>query len=179
MCGGHYIWRKVTLDGRTAIPGDAEVFSEERLRGTRSETNEDCGADDFEFRVEPGAARFDLRMTRLLVDAALSSFRRGPFEMLHHIGDVDVGAIDARFDECFVEESSCRPNEWMAGLVLTITGLLADEHHLGSRGTFAENGLGCIPPEVAGFAGAGGTAKALQRWSGRYKRSGGPRVLAR
>jgi len=179
MCSGHHIWRKVTLDGRAAIPGDAEIFSEKRLRGTCSEANEDCGADNFEFRIEPRAARFDLRMTRLFVDAALSSFRSGPFEMLDNIGDVDVGAIDARLDECFVEKSSCRPNEWMAGLVLTITGLLADEHHLGSRGAFAENSLGCIPPEVAGFAGAGGPAQALERWRRRHKISGGPRVLAR
>src|ERR1700676_752304 len=64
---------------------------------------------------------------------------RDEFEMFHRIGDVDLVAVDADFFQRPVEHLPVRSDEWLAGKVLLVAGLLADQHHLGSLRTFAEH----------------------------------------
>jgi len=156
MRGSDHVRGKIALDRSSAVSGHAEVFSKQSLRGARSQTNKNFRANSFEFSFKPGATGLDLRLARFLVNAPLSSLRSLPFEMLYHVGDVDVGTIDASFDQGFVEQASCGSDEGMAGLVFAVAGLLSHEHDLRFRGPFAEYGLGCIPPKVASFAGASG-----------------------
>lgn len=76
-----------------------------------------------------------------------------PFEVLDDVGDINAVAVDSGFGERFVENVSCRPDEGMSETIFLISGLLAHEHDRGARGTFTEDGLRCVLPKIAGFAG--------------------------
>jgi hypothetical protein len=95
------------------------------------------------------------------VDAALAA--RLVLEVLDGIGDVDEVAVDPGFREDGVEELSCRADEGLAGDVLLVAGLLADEDDARLLRAFAEDGLGGLAPEVAAAAGFGGARQLLQR----------------
>ena len=62
------------------------------------------------------------------MDAALAL--RRPLEVLDHVGDVDLGAVDARRLQRLVEHAAGRSHERPALLVLLVAGLLAHEHHV-------------------------------------------------
>jgi hypothetical protein len=96
------------------LPGYAERVAQKRLRSRRAETYERVGFYQPEFGIEPWPARLNLRRTRLFVDTPLSPFRRRPFEVLDHIGDVDILSLDPCRQQCFVEQLAGRPYEWMA-----------------------------------------------------------------
>ena len=81
------------------------------------------------------------------MDAALAA--GVPLEVLDGIRDVRRRAVDARLDERVVEDSPRRADERLAGPVLLVARLLADQHHLRSRRALAEHGLGPNFPEVA------------------------------
>src|SRR5437667_3237642 len=84
--------------------------------------------------------------------------------MLHRVGDVDIVlAIDADLIEHAVEISPGGPDERMAGQILLIAGLLADEHHEGVARAFAENGLRRVAVQVAAVAVGSGGAKLRER----------------
>jgi len=87
------------------------------------------------------------------VNTTLSTLRRFPFEMLHHIRDVNLGAVDVHFFEDLVEQTSRGTDEGMSRAIFGISGLLADEHDSGLRGTFPENRLSRIFPKIASLAG--------------------------
>ena len=70
------------------------------------------------------------RGVRLLVDAPLAA--RLPLEVLHDVGDVDGGAIDAGLRERAVEQLAGRADERMAGEIFRVARLLADQHQLGA-----------------------------------------------
>ncbi len=61
----------------------------------------------------------------------------------------------------------------MPGLVLLIAGLLADEHHERTLGSFAEDGLGSELPEMASATGGGRGAKLGKRRAWRDEVGGG------
>ena len=82
--------------------------------------------------------------------------------MLDDVGDVDGVAVDAGLDEGPVEQLARRSDERMAGQVLLVAGLLAQEHQLGSGLAFAEDGLGRVAVQVAGLAGRGGMAELVE-----------------
>jgi hypothetical protein len=77
---------------------------------------------------------------------------RLPLEVLHHVGDVDLLAIDPRLLQRVVEELAGRSHEGMPLLVLLIAGLLADEHDLAPRRALAKHGLRGLGVERAGGA---------------------------
>jgi hypothetical protein len=72
--------------------------------------------------------------------------------VLHRVGHVDARAVEAGLGEGAVEELAGRADEGVAGEVLVVAGLLADEDQLGVGGAFTEDGLGS--GLVEGTAGA-------------------------
>lgn len=62
--------------------------------------------------------------------------------MLDDVGHVDLRALDARGHEGPIEELAGRAHEGLAGDVLAVTGLFAQEHQLGVARPFSEHGLG-------------------------------------
>jgi hypothetical protein len=72
-----------------------------------------------------------------------------PLEVLHRIGDVDGFAFDTRRLERLIEHSAGGAHERLAGDVLLIAGLLADEDHLRRPAAIAEHGLRRVLPQVA------------------------------
>jgi hypothetical protein len=95
-----------------------------------------------DFRLKPGLTGYDLPDHRFLMQAPLTALN--PFEMLDGIGDINLVARNARFDERFVEKSTCGSDEGMALAVFHVSRLLTDKHHRRIFGTFAENRLGSI-----------------------------------
>lgn len=87
------------------------------------------------------------------MNTALSALRRFPFEMLHHIRDVNLGAVDVHFFEDFIEQATRGTDKRMAGAIFGISRLLADEHDACLRRTFPENRLSRIFPKIASLAG--------------------------
>ena len=79
--------------------------------------------------------------------------------MLDHIGDVDLGAVDASFLESLIEDSPCWADKRMALSIFLIAGLLAHKHDRGRRFSFSEDSLGGIFPEIASPAASGRTAE--------------------
>src|SRR3984893_18453358 len=76
---------------------DAEVLPQQGLCSGSSQTNQNIRFDYRDLGVQPGTARVDFTIARLLVDSTFASFLRNPFEMLYYIGKVNFGPIDARF----------------------------------------------------------------------------------
>ncbi len=87
-----------------------------------------------------------------------------PLEMLHHIGDVDVSALDAGFLQRAIEDASGRTDERRARKILFVTGLLTHEHDGSVRGRpRSEHRLGATLPEVATATPSGRLAQRGQR----------------
>src|SRR5206468_11783426 len=126
-----------------------------------AEADEQLGFHHGQLRLEPGAAGGDLARVRLLVQPALPS--RGPFEVLHDIGDVDELAVDARFLQGAVEQLASRADEGAAELVLAVPRLLSDEDRARRRRSFAEDGLRSRLVQGAGRTSCGGGAELFQR----------------
>jgi len=166
--------REIRLDEGGPLRADAKLRSDHRLGGGRSEADDDARLDDIDLRLQPWPAGIDLRGVRLLVDAPLAA--RLPLEVLHHIGDVDAAAIDARFLQRLVQEIARRPHKGPALKVFLVPRLLADEHHGGCLLPFAEHGLRSGFPEIAGLAAGGRDLQLLQRWSRWDQRCGGLRL---
>src|SRR4051812_8948287 len=129
---------------------NGRVASGQCTRRRRAERHGELRLDQVELLVEPPAARFDLVVVRLLVDAALAA--RLELEVLHGIRDIDARAIDAGFGKRAVEHLPGRTHEWLAGQVLLIARLFADEHERCVRWSFAEDGLRRVAVEGASLA---------------------------
>src|SRR5688500_1033942 len=122
-----------------ALLHQLEPGPHDRLRGGGAETDDEGGLDGSELRLEPRAARLDLRRARLLVDAPLPS--RLPLEMLHRVGDIDLVARDAGVRERLVEHRAGGADKRLALPILLIARLLADEHHARGARAGAEHDL--------------------------------------
>ena len=61
------------------------------------------------------------------MDPALAALLE--LEMLDRIGDVGLGAVDPGLLQRLVEDLPRRADERVAGQILLIAGLFADEHH--------------------------------------------------
>src|SRR5712691_2639219 len=129
-------WRKRRLNEGRPLGADAKPRSDHGLRSGRSEADDDARLDDIDLRLQPWPAGSDLRGIRLLVDAPLAA--RLPFEVLHHVGDIDAAAIDARFLQGLVQEVAGRPHKGPALKVFLVSRLLADEHYGGRLLPLAE-----------------------------------------
>lgn len=115
---------EVGFDQAPSFPGDAERSSQHGLRRSRSETYDYLRLDQSDLRIEPGSARPDFYGVRSLVDTAFST--RLPLEMLHDVGDVGLAAINARFIQSLIQDSSGPTNKGSALQILVIARLFAD-----------------------------------------------------
>src|ERR1700716_1343156 len=97
MNGCRYIGGQRRINPFPSVFTDAEVLSEQGLCRGSSQTNQNLRFDYCDLGVQPGTARIDFGIARLLVDATFASPLLNPFEMLYHIGKVNFGPIDARF----------------------------------------------------------------------------------
>lgn len=89
------------------------------------------------------------------MDAAFSALRRFPFEMLDDVGDVDLGSVYTYFFEDLVQQTAGGADEGMAGAILGVSRLFADEHDAGRGRSFSEDRLSRVFPEITCFAGFG------------------------
>gem|GEM_PF-6665090 len=95
------------------------------------------------------------------MNASLATRGRKLFEVLNHIRNVNFRAIDARLVQCLVENFPRRSNEGMASQIFLISRLFSHKNNPGPRGTFSENCLGGIFPEIAGVTIAGRRASVV------------------
>jgi hypothetical protein len=82
------------------------------------------------------------------MNALLSSLCRRPLEMLHHIRQIDFRTIDSCDFHCLVEQFAGRADKGMASAIFLIPGLLTNEYDLWLCGTFSEDGLRRVPPQI-------------------------------
>src|SRR5437660_3085713 len=113
-------------------------------------------------------AGLDLGIVRLLVQAALAA--RLEFEVFDGVGHIDARTIDAGLRERAVEHRTGRTDEWLAGQILLVARLLADEHDGRVRGAFAEHGLGRVLVERTAAAIRGVLPRRRQAAIGRWRR---------
>jgi hypothetical protein len=133
----------------------AKGFSEHRLRGSSTQTDDNEWLNDGDFRLEPRPACRDLGVVRFLVDTTLSLFPALPLEVLHYIRDVDLLALNARVIERSIKELSSGTYEGTPLDVFAVAGLFADEHDLSRSRPFAEDGLRANFPEMTRAAASG------------------------
>src|SRR5579864_5647694 len=152
MYGPHRIRSERRVYELPALATHAELSSQERLRRGRTQANKDLRSHNSQFGVEPRAASLNFGVARLFVNAPFAPFGRRPLEMFHHVRHVYFCSINASLDEGLIQEFPRRPNKRMTSPILLISRLLADEHDLSRRGSFTEDGLSSVPPEVTGLA---------------------------
>src|SRR5438270_1923900 len=118
MYGCDHVRCKRRFDELSSLPADPKIFSQQCLSSARTQANEDFWFHTFEFSVEPRTASLNLRIARLLVNATLSAFRGGPFEVLYHIRDINFRAIDLCLGKRLIEQRAGWPTERTTNAVL-------------------------------------------------------------
>jgi hypothetical protein len=94
--------------------------------------------------------------------------------VLHDVRDEDALAVDACLVESPVEQLTGRAHERLAGEILAIARLLADEHDAGRDPALTEDGLGGPLPEIARPAARRGVAHVVEAGpAGGGRRDGG------
>src|SRR5207253_10118470 len=83
-------------------------------------------------------------------------------EVLHRIGDEYLRAIEPRIRQGAVQHAAGRPDEWLAGDVLVVSRLLADQHQRRRSQSLAGDDLGGIAIERTARALCFGLAKLAQ-----------------
>src|SRR5688572_17446980 len=157
-----------------AIPRDFWGRSEQRSRGRGAESDDDCGLYRRDLVIEPQSAREYLFAVRPFVNPSLAA--RLPLEMLDRVGQINLCRIETGFRQRVAQQLPGWTHEWLAGEVLLISGLLADQHQPRIRRTLAEHRLGGALPKVAPPASSSGFAKCGQRTRFRHD---APRAAAR
>lgn len=82
-----------------------------------------------------------------------------PFEVFDRIGHVNFVALDLRFFERTVEQTTGGSDEGMTLPVFLISRLFADKYHARPSRTFAKNRLSGVFIKVAALAMLGGLAQ--------------------
>src|SRR5947209_8093449 len=111
----------------SALLADAKIFAEQCLRGARSKADQHVRLYHAEFGVQPRTAGFDFGVVGLLMYASLSTLGGRPFEMLYHVGDVDIRSGNTRLNEGLIEQFARRADERMARFIFLIPRLLSDQ----------------------------------------------------
>ena len=138
------------------------------LAAVAPSTTTSFGPNPGDLGVQPRAAGAGLVRRRGLVDAALAAWL--PLEVLHHVRDVHLPAVDAGIGEGAVQERAGRPDERYPRQILLVPGLLADEHQLGAARPCAEYRLRRVTPQIAGPAAGGRGTQGAQ--GGAWRRGG-------
>src|SRR5215471_5334000 len=128
----------------------AERSPEERLRRGRAQTDHGPWFHKRKLDIEPGPARRDVLRPRFLVDPPLPAWL--PVEVLHHVGDVDIAAVNPGRLERAIEQLARRADEGPPDLIFQVAGLFADQHQPGAFRAFSKHGLRTLRPELARVA---------------------------
>ena len=161
MDGGRDERCEVRVEQLAAVLREAERTPHQRLCRGGAEQHERLRLDHAQLLLQPRAAGVDLEALRGLVDAAAAALLE--LEVLDGVRHVGLVARDAGRLEPLVELPAGRPHERLAGEVLLVARLLADEHHARPLQALAEDGLGGAAPEVAAAAVGGGLAQRAER----------------
>src|SRR5262249_46382450 len=136
---------------------DAKVAPEHGLCSGGSQAHDYFRFDHQNLGIQPRLAGFDLAGCRLLVEPAFAP--RLPSEVFDGVRDVNIVARNACLIQRVVEKSPGGANEWVALLVLFITRYFAQQNHVSSAGSLAENGLCGVPVQIATLAACSRLAK--------------------
>jgi hypothetical protein len=131
---------------RDSLPG------KERAEGMRAEGDDQSRLYQIELTIEIHAARSHLVRSRSPIFER-SIRLRVCRPVLHHIGNIDVLALQSRGREKLGEERAGRPDERAALLVFVTTRSLANQHDSSICGTFTGNSTMCVAVQVAALTG--------------------------
>ena len=150
-------WTVRTTSGATPLETAVPRWHVTRTSGPASaraavapERDDELGANGTDLALEPLPACLHLGRRGLLVDSSLAA--RRPLEVLHRVRDVQGLTRQSHLLEGVVENPTRRPDERLAGPVLLVAGLLADEHDACGSGPLTANTLRGPLPEAAGPA---------------------------
>ena len=135
------------------------------------QTDHHAWANDRNFGVQPGSARFNLRIARLLVNAPFPTIVPSPAEMFDHVGDIHFRSGDPCGFESLIENPACGANKGVACQIFFVAGLFADEHYRSAFRSLSEHGLRGLLPEITTFATFGRLLQVFQRHPFRKKRN--------
>lgn len=133
---------------RTAAQaGDGRRTAEHAAHRGRAQGNNHLGLEQRAFEIEPPSAAVDLVGIRALVQPALAAHL--VLEVLDRVGHEHGLAVDARVLQGAIEHASGRTNERLAGTVLLVARLLANQQDGGILRTLARHRLGGVLVERA------------------------------
>ena len=125
---------------RKALPNSA-------WRRGGAQRHDDPRRDRTDFGFEPWKACRDLQGAGFAVETPGPA--RDPLEMLDGVGHPNPRPVDPGLGETAVEQLSGGSDKRMAGLILGVARLLADQHDRRVRRTLAEHRLGGVAVERA------------------------------
>ena len=133
-----------------AISSDPDRGTEERLGRNGAKTGDYSRLYDLKFGIKPWLASRYVYALRTLVNAPFPT--RSVAKVLDDVGEVRMGAVDAGQLEPLVEHTPGWTDERVSLDVLTISGLLPDQHQASVARSLPEHGLRGALPELAGTA---------------------------
>jgi hypothetical protein len=126
--------------------GDAALGAGQQLGGEVAEGADHAWLDQLHLPVQVGLAGVDLALLGVAV-------ARRP--ALEHVGDEDVGALQADLAQQLVQQLARPADEGQPLEILLLTGGLAYEHQVGVRVAGAEHHPGAAQVQRAACAGRG------------------------
>ena len=107
----------------SSLLGKTVGTAQDRLRRSCPQAYDDLRLDQPNLRFQPRTTGVYLRRIGFLVDTALPTLLE--LEVLDHIGDVDLGAVDPSLFQRAIEQTSGRPHERDPLQIFFVAGLLA------------------------------------------------------
>src|SRR5262245_59092433 len=132
--------RVIKLMRLAAHARDGDDAPEQAARGGRAQRHDGGWLDDRALLDEPPLAAVDLVGVRTLVQTPLAAHL--VLEVLDRVGHENVVARDAGLFQRLVQDAAGRSHERLAGEILLIAGLLADQHQVRADAAFAGHDLG-------------------------------------
>src|SRR5438309_770285 len=136
----NHVRRQFRFRKFASLAANAEIFSEQGLRGGGPKTNQNLWFHECDLGVQPRSTCVDFRCARFFVNATFASFISHPLKVLNYIRDVDFASLDACLSQRAIEEQPRRTDKGPTCEIFSISRLFANEHHLGGRYAFTENG---------------------------------------
>ena len=145
---GH--WTVIRSKYLAAVLCQSKLCTEQTLRRSCTEADNELRTNGGNLRFQPWAAGRYFKRVWFLMQANLAA--QFPFEMLHSIGDVHVGPIDACGLEAFIKQLTGWSDERLSLLVFAIAGLFSHQENSGMGPAFPKDDLRRFPIEVASTA---------------------------